>query len=93
MSPSYRWHGPEFPGRARTWPKPRLSLFYHDTGAPRDNGIGEMTSIAMSQGFIPGRDLVSIVYTGAGHYEACWAARFPSVLVTLLGTGEPPAHH
>lgn len=97
MSPSYWWAGEKYASWAAAQGKPALRVFYQDMGtaeAGADPGvqdyIGQLRragAVAMGQGFVAGRDFLSVEAAGDAHNEAAWARRLPGALEFLFGAG------
>jgi len=58
--------------------------FYQDTGYPDDNDIGFMAGLAVRQGFVLGRDFVSVTADGGEHEASSWEHRYPDMLRFLF---------
>ena len=81
MSPSYWWAFGQIELFAKSRGRPRLLVrYYQDTGYPNDNGIFGMERTLLTQGFVLGRDLMSVTVEGAEHKNSAWEHRFPTML-------------
>lgn len=63
---------------------PSLQRLYQDTGYPDDNYILWTYQVLVSVGFVPGKDLMSVVVPGAEHVTGAWQNRFPQMLRFLF---------
>lgn len=100
MSPSYWWDGEMFAAWAAARPKPALRYFYQDMGTAEkgaDPGVDDyitqlrrVEKTALKQGFVSGRDFLSVESAGDAHNEAAWARRLPAALKFLFGKNKSP---
>jgi pullulanase len=94
VSPAYQWDNGKMLEFAREKGRPDLHKFYQDMGTQEavfSNRIPNyldlfqmMREIAVSQGFVEGKDFLSIVGEGQKHHESDWARRFPGIVKFLF---------
>jgi hypothetical protein len=90
FSPTY-WVQPERAWIA-TYGRRGLRRVYQDTGTVDDNFPEWLDSVAVSLdsvGFVPGRDLETVLATGESHNFDAFATRVPAALAFLLGPARP----
>jgi pullulanase len=96
VSPAYQWGDGKMLEFARRKGKPARGKFYQDMGTREAvfssrspdylEIFQEMRAIALSQGFVEGKDFLSIVGEGHRHHESDWARRFPEIARFLFGS-------
>jgi predicted alpha/beta superfamily hydrolase len=59
-------------------------------GEAHVKNIQHLRDLLLSQGYLPGQELMYLEEEGAGHEEAAWARRFPQVLSFFMAPTQAP---
>lgn len=60
-------------------------------GAAHVQNVRHLRDLLLSQGYVPGRELMYVEEEGAGHEEAAWARRFRQVLAFFMAPTRVPS--
>jgi hypothetical protein len=60
-------------------------------GEAHVKNIQHLRDLLLSQGYLPGQELMYLEEEGAGHEEAAWARRFPQVLSFFMAPTHAPS--